>query len=229
MPDELLLTQETLETLRSALLRWGAGHFRPFSWRQTPDSYAILLAEILLHRTQVKQMVAGYEQLLAAYPDIPALAAADKDAIHTLLFSLGLRWRIDLLLAMAQELNTRFDGRIPTEKTALLSLSGVSEYIASAVRCFAWNQSEALVDTNTVRIIGRLLDWPVKDSSRRNARFRQALQALVDPDSPRAFNYALLDLAHLVCRKRQPPLCGECPLAPWCHYPSTTGGIHECP
>lgn len=229
MPDELLLTQETLETLRSALLRWGAGHFRPFPWRQTQDPYAILLAEILLHRTQVKQMVAGYAQLLAAYPDIPALAAADRDAIHMLLFSLGLRWRIDLLLAMAQELNTRFDGRIPTEKTVLLSLPGVSEYIASAVRCFAWDQPEALVDTNTVRIIGRLLDWPVKDSSRRNAHFRQALQALVDPESPRAFNYALLDLAHLVCRKRQLPLCSECPLAPWCHYPSTTGGIHECP
>lgn len=229
MPDELLLTQATLDTLRPALLQWGTGHFRPFPWRQTQDPYAILLAEILLHRTQVKQMVAGYEQLLTAYPDIPTLAAADRETLHTLLFSLGLRWRIDLLLTMAQEITTRFDGRIPAEKTALLSLPGISEYIASAVRCFAWNRPEALVDTNTVRIAGRLLGWSVKDSSRRNARFCQALQALVDPEAPRAFNYALLDLAHLVCRKRQPPLCCECPLAPWCHYPSTTGGIHECP
>ncbi|HOS79771.1 MAG TPA: DNA-binding protein [Anaerolineae bacterium] len=228
MLDEPLLTQETLVALRLALLQWGTVHFRPFPWRQTQDPYAILLAEILLHRTQVNQMAAGYEQLLAAYPDISTLAAADRKALHMLLFSLGLRWRIDLLLAMAQEITNRFDGRIPTEKAALLSLPGVSEYIASAVRCFAWDQPEALIDTNTVRIIGRLLGWPVKDSSRRNARFREALQTLVDPEAPRAFNYALLDLAHLLCHKRQPPLCGECPLASWCHYPSATGGIHEC-
>ena len=227
MPDESLLSQETLAALRLALRRWGPEHFRPFPWRQTEAPYPILLAEILLHRTQVKQMVAGYEQLLAAYPDIPALAAADRETLHTLLFSLGLRWRIDLLLTMAQEIAARFDGRIPAEKAALLSLPGVSEYIAAAVRCFAWNQPEALLDTNTVRITGRLLGWPVKDPSRRNARFRQALQTLVDPAAPRAFNYALLDLAHLVCHKRQPPLCGECPLEPWCHYASTTGGIHE--
>ena len=119
---------------------------------------------------------------------------------------------------MAQEINTRFAGHIPTDRADLLSLPGVSEYIAGAVRCFAWDQPEVLMDTNTVRITGRLLGWPIKDSSRRNARFRCALQALLDPDKPRAFNYALLDLAHLVCLKRQEPRCQECPLAAWCQY-----------
>jgi len=221
MPAEQILPQETLATLRPALLRWGESHFRPFPWRQTRDPYRILLAEILLHRTQVKQMVAVYERLVASYPDIPALAAADKATLDALLFSLGLRWRTDLLHVMAQEINTRFEGHIPTDRADLLSLSGVSEYIAGAVRCFAWDQPEVLMDTNMVRIAGRLLGWPVKDSSRRNARFRRALELLVDPQEPRAFNYALLDLAHLVCHKRQEPRCQECPLRPWCHHGST--------
>lgn len=218
---EEVLPQTTLAALRPALLQWGEGHFRPFPWRRTRDPYRILLAEVLLHRTQVKQMIAVYERLVADYPDIPALAAADKVTLDALLFSLGLRWRTDLLHVMAQEINTRFGGHIPTDKTDLLSLSGVSEYIAGAVRCFAWNQPEALMDTNTVRITGRLLGWPIKDSSRRNARFRSALETMVDPSESRAFNYALLDLAHLVCLKRQPPRCQECPLKPWCHYGST--------
>lgn len=225
MPAEQILPQETLAALRPALLRWGKSHFRPFPWRQTRDPYRILLAEILLHRTQVKQMVAVYERLVASYPDIPLLAAADKATLDALLFSLGLRWRTDLLHAMAQEINTRFGGHIPTDKADLLSLPGVSEYIAGAVRCFAWDQPEVLMDTNTVRIAGRLVGWPVKDSSRRNTRFRRALELLVDPQEPRAFNYALLDLAHLVCHRRQEPRCQECPLAAWCDYASAKESV----
>lgn len=225
MSGEQILPQETLAALRPALLRWGESHFRPFPWRQTRDPYRILLAEISLHRTQVKQMVAVYERLVATYPNVPALAAADKTALDALLFSLGLRWRTDLLHVMAQEIVTRFGGHIPTDRTDLLSLSGVSEYIAGAVRCFAWDQPEALMDTNTVRIAGRLLGWQVKDSSRRNTRFRAALQALLDPDEPRAFNYALLDLAHLVCLKRQEPLCDRCPMATWCRYSKAIGVV----
>lgn len=220
MSAEQILPHDTLTALRPALLRWGESHFRPFPWRQTRDPYRILLAEVLLHRTQVKQMVAVYERLVANYPDIPALATADKATLDALLFSVGLRWRTDLLHVMAQEIVTRFGGHIPTDRTDLLSLSGVSEYIAGAVRCFAWGQPEVLMDTNTVRITGRLLGWPVKDSSRRNARFRAALRALLDPDEPRAFNYALLDLAHLVCLKRQEPRCQECPLTAWCCHAS---------
>jgi len=220
MMAEEILPQTILAALRPALLQWGQQHFRPFPWRRTRDPYRILLAETLLHRTQVRQMIPVYERLVATYPDIPSLAAADKTALDALLFSLGLRWRTDLLHVMAQEINDRFGGHIPTEKADLLSLSGVSEYIAGAVRCFAWDQPEVLMDTNTVRITGRLLGWPIKDSSRRNTRFRRALQALLDPHEPRAFNYALLDLAHMVCLKRQEPRCQECPLGAWCQYAS---------
>lgn len=228
MSDDPILSHETLAILRAALLRWGQEHFRPFPWRQTQDPYRILMAEVLLHRTQVKQMVAVYERLVNGYPDVAILAAADEEAIRSLLFPLGLHWRSVLLYTMVQEIHSRFGDCIPAEKTGLLSLPGVSEYIAAAVRCFAWNQPEALLDTNTVRIAGRLLGWPVKDSSRRNACFRQALQMLVDPQEPRAFNYALLDLAHLVCLKRQSPLCEQCPLSIWCRYAASTGGTHEC-
>ncbi len=225
--SEHLNDLEQISALRQALICWGEGHFRPFPWRTTHDPYHILMAEILLHRTQVKQVVPLYERLICEYPDMPSLAAAGRDTLRAQLFSLGLHWRIDLLHEMAQQIQTGFDGLIPQGKESLLSLPGISEYIASAVRCFAWNLPEALVDTNTVRITGRLLGWPVKDSSRRNARFRQALEALVDTEQPRAFNYALLDLAHLVCLKRQPPLCSQCPLLAWCHEGSQEGEIHE--
>jgi A/G-specific adenine glycosylase len=212
------LSSETIIALRQSLLKWGTAHFRPFPWRQTRDPYHILMAEILLHRTQARQVQAVYQDFIARYPDLPALACASRQDLHQALYSAGLHWRIDLLYEMVQIIQSRHQGEIPREREALLALPGVSQYVAGAVRCFAWNEPEVLPDTNTVRVTGRLLGWNVKDSSRRSKRFRQALEALLDPQNPRAFNYALLDLAHMVCLKRQPPRCAECPLARWCVF-----------
>jgi len=203
---------------RRAIIAWGREHFRPFPWRLTEDPYRILMAEVMLHRTQAPQVVPVYERFIARYPDVPALARATREELHDALYSLGLRWRIDLIQAMAAELMTHFDGQIPREKAELLSLPGVSEYIAGAVRCFAWNLPEPLIDTNTVRVVGRLFGLEVRDSSRRNRRFRKLITALVDPDEPRAYNYALLDLADQVCMKKRPPGCARCPVQKCCVY-----------
>ena len=203
---------------RRAIIAWGREHFRPFPWRLTEDPYRILMAEVMLHRTQAPQVVPVYERFIARYPDVSALARATRDELHNALYSLGLRWRIDLIQAMAAELMRHFDGQIPREKAELLSLPGVSEYIAGAVRCFAWNLPEPLIDTNTVRVVGRLFGLEIKDSSRRNRRFRELITALVDPDEPRAYNYALLDLADQVCVKKQPPECARCPVQKCCAY-----------
>ena len=119
---------------------------------------------------------------------------------------------------MASELVSNFDSQIPVEKAALQSLPGISDYIASAVRCFAWNKADALIDTNTVRITGRMFDLEIKDSSRRNRRFRSAIETLVDPHNPKDFNYALLDLANKLCKKTKPPECILCPANQFCQY-----------
>lgn len=202
---------------RNALIEWGKEHFRPFPWRFTEDPYRILIAEVMLHRTQAKQVVPVYKRFIERYPDILALSGATREELHEITSSLGLRWRIDFLQEMAACLMTRFGGEVPLEMKELLSLPGVSYYIASAVRCFSWNLPEALIDTNTVRIAGRLCGLEVKDSSRRNRRFREIIQALVDPERPREFNYALLDLANQVCAKRKTG-CEECPVFGYCKH-----------
>ncbi len=203
---------------RRALITWGRQHFRIFPWRQTENPYHILMAEIMLHRTQARQVLPVYEHFIERYLDSESLARASIKQLRSDLASLGLRWRIDLIQAMSAEIMHRFDGQVPREKEDLLSLSGVSEYIASAVRCFAWNLPEPLIDTNTVRVVGRLFGLEIKDSSRRNRRFRELITALVDPEHPRTYNYALLDLAHLICHKRRSPECVSCPVQTYCVY-----------
>lgn len=203
---------------RKAVIAWGREHFRYFPWRLTEDPYCILMAEVMLHRTQAPQVVPVYERFIARYPDVPALVRASREELHKVLYPLGLRWRIDLIHEMARHMMERFEGQVPREKADLVSLPGVSEYIAGAVRCFAWNLPEPLIDTNTVRVVGRLFGLETRDSSRRNRLFRELITALVDPEEPRAYNYALLDLADQVCTKKRPPECGGCPVQKYCAY-----------
>jgi A/G-specific adenine glycosylase len=212
---------------REALIAWGREHFRSFPWRLTEDPYSILMAEVMLHRTQASQVVPVYERFIERYPDVSAVADATKEDLHQVLYSLGLHWRIDLIHEMVNQLMESFGGRVPRKKPDLLSLSGVSHYIAGAVRCFAWNLPEPLLDTNTVRVMGRLFGLETKDSSRRSQRFRELAAALVDRDEPRAYNYAMLDLADDVCMKKQPPACERCSVSWGCVFAKRRGEAKE--
>lgn len=203
---------------RRSLTNWGRERFQSFPWRETDDPYRILVADVMLHRTQARQVLPVYEQFVDRHPDATSLARVSEEQLHDELSSLGLGWRINLIHMMAADMVNRFDGRVPKDKDDLLSLPGVGEYISSAVRCFAWNLPDPLIDTNTVRVVGRLLGLEIKDSSRRNRRFRELIAALVDREHPRNYNYALLDLAHLICHKRKTPDCPVCPVQVSCFY-----------
>ncbi|RKO68214.1 DNA-binding protein [Desulfofundulus salinus] len=204
--------------VRKALISWGKVNFRQFPWRLTRNPYYILIAEVLLHRTRALQVVPVYERFILRFPDVATLSRAGKEELYNLLHSLGLFWRIEALYHLARIVVRDFSGQIPVEKHLLLSLPGVSDYIAGAVRCFAWDLPEVLMDTNTVRITGRLFGLPVRDSSRRSRKFAELLASLMDRDRPRDFYFALLDLADKICVAKNQPACHQCPVLVWCAH-----------
>ncbi|MBT9140308.1 MAG: Adenine DNA glycosylase [Dehalococcoidia bacterium] len=215
-----------IETLRSDLLQWWFYPRRRFPWRETCDPYRILVAEVLLHRTRADQVVPLYELFLERFPNVQALAKSTPDELLELFYSAGLQWRWKLVHAMAVELQARFYGQIPDDFEQLISLPGVSRYIASALQCFAFGYPEAILDTNTVRVTGRLLRLPITDSSRRSRLFRSVLQSLIDPNRPRDFNFALIDFAAAICRVKSPPH-HECPLQGYCRSYKATIGMNS--
>jgi len=213
------LTQgDALQQFRNILLTWGNLNFKPFPWRLTHDPYAILMAEIMLHRTQAKQVIPVYLAFIEKFPDLRSIHETDEDNLNESLKALGLHWRIELIKKMAEDIFNQFGAAIPQEKVLLMSLPGINDYIASAVRCFSWNYPDPLIDTNTVRIVGRLFGEITKDSSRRNRGIRSLIENLIDPQEPALFNYALLDLAHLVCHKKVKPECPICPIRQYCMH-----------
>jgi A/G-specific adenine glycosylase len=207
-----------IEEYRKKVKTWGKRNYRDFPWRRTQDPYKVLLAEIMLHRTQAMQVAKIYGRFIGEYPDVKTLAKVNKSELHKALFSLGLKWRIDLIKDMVEIIVNKYESRIPKDKSELMSLPGISEYIACSVRCFAWNIAEPLRDTNTVRVIGRIYNIDIKDSSRRNSKFKELAVKLVDPEEPRAYNFALIDLADQLCTKKEEPRCDECPLNNLCSH-----------
>lgn len=200
---------------RNRLIIWGQEHFRRFPWRITDNPFHILIAELMLRRTQARQVIPVYQQFVAQYPDAQTLAVAPPEEVEQILFPLGLTWRVPAFQQMARVLVAEHDGQIPGDYEILLTLPGVGDYVASAVCSFAFGQAIPIIDTNTVRVAGRLFGVATHAESRRRQPIRQLLKALHDEHNPRTYNYHLLDLAALICIPAH-PRCDICPLLQLC-------------
>lgn len=205
---------------RGRILEWFWQHGRDFPWRHTRDPYAILIAEIMLRRTQARQVVPVYEEFLRRYPSPDVLAIAGEGDVAELVRPLGMTWRVPAFRLVAQALVERHACTMPRDRDVLLSLPGVGEYVADAVRSFAFGEWTPVLDTNTVRVTGRYFGFPISDSSRRNASVRKEVARLVDHTDPRSSNAALLDFAAVICRAGR-PFCERCPVAALCDWRQT--------
>lgn len=203
-----------LKLLRELLKIWGKENYRDYPWRNTQNLYELMIAEFMLLRTRADQVMPVYKSFLDRFPDVEVLAAADRNEVMDALYSLGLSWRAEYMHGAAQLIIDEHGGEVPLD--ALESLPGASQYISAAIHCFGAGRAEPLIDANTVRIAGRLFGIVLKDSSRRSRHMRDILTAMLDKDHPREYNFALLDLGALVCKKT--PVCEVCPLSSVCKY-----------
>lgn len=209
--------KDLTERIWHDILNWGNKHMRRYPWRDNPEGYKILIAEILLHRTNANQVKPVYESFIKEFPNFKSITDAGPEAIKSELRSLGLTWRSNLSYAMAKEIIDKYNGNIPLNRSELMQLPGVGPYIASAVLCFGYNLPEPLLDTNTVRVIGRILGIETTDSSRRSKKFENIMKDLISYGEPRRFSLSLIDFAALVCRSAK-PRCDLCSLRDICIF-----------
>jgi A/G-specific adenine glycosylase len=100
---------------------------------------------------------------------------------------------------------------IPLDLVKLQSVEGIGPYIAGATICFATNTPVTLIDTNSVRVVGRVWGLNLGGEARRRKSVVDMIAAACDPQDPRNYYYALIDLAHTVCYPKTPD-CKVCPL-----------------
>ena len=196
------------------LEEWFADHGRDLPWRRTRDPWAIVVAELMLQQTQVDRVVDRWTRFLQRFPTVAACAAAPAADLIDEWAGLGYNRRALYLHRMAITVVEEHGGRFPTGLTALLALPGVGPYTARAIRVFADEQPDAVVDTNVARILARTEG---RSLSLREAQV--AADSAVDRTGrdPWAWNQALLDVGAGWCRAKA-PRCGSCPLRDRCHW-----------
>ena len=197
-----------------ALLRWGRRNARAYPWREELPLWQALIAEVMLQRTRADQVVPTFNEFRVRFPSPSALARASNKELSMLVKPLGLRWRARLLYRLTQRI-AQMDGSLPLDQQALEALPGVGPYAAGALLSLHANRRAVLIDSNFVRVLCRMVGVAYDGETRRKRWIRDLSEAFTPPRAHRAYNYAVLDLAALVCRPRTPD-CRQCPVLRWC-------------
>ncbi|CDK40142.1 A/G-specific adenine glycosylase [Halorubrum sp. AJ67] len=203
-----------LDAVRDALVDWYEADHRAFPWRGTEDPYEILVSEVMSQQTQLDRVVPAWEDFLDEWPTSADLAAADRADVVAFWsdHSLGYNNRAKYLHEAAEQVETEYGGAFPETPDELRELMGVGPYTANAVASFAFNDGDAVVDTNVKRVLYRAFDVPDDDDA-----FERVASRLMPAGESRVWNNAVMELGGVACGKK--PRCDEpgCPWREWCH------------
>ena len=192
------------------LLRWFAEEGRDLPWRRTRDPWAILVSELMLQQTQVARVVDRLPRFLERFPT-PAVASASVADVIDEWQGLGYNRRAVNLHRACTVMVDHHDGEVPRALDDLLALPGIGPYTARAVRVFAFELDDAVVDTNIGRILAR-----VTGERLTPAAAQRIADAWVPVGRGWEWNQGVMELGAL--RWRPTPSCDRCPLGGACAW-----------
>jgi A/G-specific adenine glycosylase len=163
----------------------------------------------MLQQTQVKTVIPYYQRWLAQFPSVEKLATAELQQVFKAWQGLGYYARARNLHRAAQHIVQQYEGVFPTRLEEVLALPGIGRTTAGGILSAAFNQPVAILDGNVNRVLVRLIALSVPPVKATKHLWRLS-EALLDPEQPRNFNQALMDLGATVCTP-QNPTCNRCP------------------
>jgi len=236
LDESIFVEKRKKKELEEKLVSWYKKEGRSFPWREnglTP--YEVLIAEMMLQKTRAEMVPKVYSTFLKKYPNIKALQLASLNDIINTLKPLGLynrraRW----MKKIAETLVERYEGLVPKDPDALISLPGVGMYIVNAILCFSFDKPVIPLDVNVARVLGRVTGSLFNGDLRKNKELHKLITQLIPEKDVKEFNWALMDLGAIICTPKNPKH-KNCPLALICKYALThdkgvilsTSSIHD--
>jgi A/G-specific adenine glycosylase len=209
-------TESDSRFFRKTLLDWFDMNQRDLPWRRTYDPYQVWISEIMLQQTQMDRVVEYFSRWMELFPDAASIAGSPERAVLKAWEGLGYYSRARNIKKAAEKLVEEYNGRVPEDYDALLSLPGIGPYTAAAVMSIAFEQPYPVVDANVERLFARLEDveQPVKQKE-VHQQFAGYARGMLRDASPRDLNQALMELGALVCTPKNPD-CSNCPVQQQC-------------
>lgn len=176
------------------------------------NPYELLAATILSAQCTDARVNQVTPHLFARYPDAAALAAADQEDVEVIVHSTGFyRNKAKSLIGMANALEDRFGGSVPTRMSDWVTVPGVGRKTANVVRSVAQGLPGLPVDTHVLRLSRRLELTTETDP----VKVEHALSPMVPASERGAFSLRMILHGRRVCPARK-PRCHECVLADFC-------------
>lgn len=176
------------------------------------NSYELLAATILSAQCTDEMVNKVTPNLFSRYPTAADLAHAKPLELEEIVHATGFfRSKAKNLMGMANALEDRFSGEVPSGLADLVSLPGVGRKTANVVRSVVFNEPGLPVDTHVSRLSNRLGLTTETDP----VKIEHELNALVPPEDRGAFSLRLILHGRAVCVARK-PRCRDCGLADIC-------------
>ena len=174
--------------------------------------FELIVAVSLSAQTTDKSVNIVTPELFRAYPDAFSLAKADLSDVEEKLRRIGMyRNKSKNIINLAKELVERFNGEVPRDYDALVSLPGVGRKTANLVLARGFNKPAICVDVHVHRIFNRLGYVKTKTPEETEFALREKL--------PKKY---WIDINTLMvthgqnCCKPQKPDCIHCPIEQYC-------------
>jgi endonuclease III len=176
------------------------------------SAYELLVATILSAQSTDVRVNTVTPALFAKYPTPYDLAAADPADVEQLVASTGFfRNKTKSIIGMAQAVEERFGGEVPSALDDLVTLPGVGRKTGNVVRSVWFGEPGLPVDTHVTRLAGRLKLTNETDA----VKIEQDLDAIVPPQEWGKLSLRLIEHGRRVCDARR-PRCDACVLADVC-------------
>ena len=208
--------KQELKQIVEPIVKWYQDQEKTLPWKQDKEPYHIWVSEIMLQQTRIEAVKKYYTRFMKELPTIQDLANIPEEKLLKLWEGLGYYSRARNLKKAAIQIEQEYNGKIPTNYTELLKLSGIGEYTAGAIASISYKEKVPAVDGNVLRVVSRAI--ASKEDVLLPETKRKVTKKLLEimPDEPGDFNEGLMELGEKICLPNTVPLCEKCPIQEFC-------------
>lgn len=173
----------------------------------------LLVATILSAQCTDERVNQVTPELFRRYPDVQALAAANRQELEEIIYSTGFyRQKARFIQEASQRLLRDFDGEVPGSLEQLLTLTGVARKTANVVMGEIFGVAEGVVvDTHVKRLSQRL----GLSAEKTPEKIERDLMALLPREFWIEISHLLVFHGRRICTARKPD-CAGCPVNDIC-------------
>lgn len=178
--------------------------------------FELLVAVVLSAQTTDVSVNKVTPELFEKYPDALSLSEADQDDVSEIIRTIGMyKTKSKNIINLSKKLVSDFDGIVPCDYDALVSLPGVGRKTANVVLSVGFGKQRIAVDTHVFRVSNRLGLVHEDDVLKTEL----ALMECIPEERWSRTHHSLIFHGRNICHARKPD-CKECPVSMLCQWDS---------